>query len=318
MYDLNVVDLPQPCEAKQYDEAASRYAAAVKSRAIAVYQIGDPRYPGISPLDLLVITDHVGVDNRFFFSALQRLPSRHHALLVREPYVLPPWSLRVMQHTPHVVRRLGGGRDVIAAYAWAGEPGERWCRMLEAYCAYSAFCQSVSRSGELKGREALAEALSLASVLQDARMLLPDAQIPDYESPVEQICATFFDANGKAADNVRDVWRLFAAAFSAFDEALRRHIGASNTPECVARVRSRLAGDEECADFDREYAFRRARDIDGYHQELASLGFPFGQLFPSAAYPAAMRPLPAMPLLDVFVRHAYRLRRRITEYAAGT
>ncbi len=77
---MNVVDLPKPCTSALYDDAAARYASAVKGRAVAVYRTGHVRYPGLCGLDLIVVVDRIGVDNRFFFSALQRLPERYHRL----------------------------------------------------------------------------------------------------------------------------------------------------------------------------------------------------------------------------------------------
>ena len=96
---MNVVDLPEHATRGLYDEAISRYAAMVKGRAVGVHRVGNVRYPGLSDIDLLVVTEHEGVDNRYFFSALQRLPQRFHRLFLHEPFILPAWSLRVMRST---------------------------------------------------------------------------------------------------------------------------------------------------------------------------------------------------------------------------
>jgi hypothetical protein len=311
---MNVVDLPQPCTHGVYDEAVTRYAAMVKSRAVAVYHTGHVRYPGLSDIDLIVVTDHVGVDNRFFFSALQRLPRRYHRLFLHEPFILPAWSLRVMRYTTHNAPKLIAGRDVIAPFRPSTEPDERWCRMLESYCAYAAFALKQRRVQQLKGRQTIAVASALRYMLADADALLPGAAADRYVNEIEAIRRSFFD--GDPVEHVRAAWTLFSGAFDRFDTMLRAHLGAATTEDAVDAARARLLGEQPCADFSQEYAFRRARDIDGYHQELASLGFPFGHLFFVAAHPQAAHAA-SMPVVEGLLRNLYRVRRRLTEYAAG-
>jgi hypothetical protein len=311
---MNVVDLPQPCTHSLYDEAVTRYAAMVKNRAVSVYQTGHVRYPGLSDIDLIVVVEHVGVDNRFFFSALQRLPQRYHRLFLHEPFILPAWSLRVLRYTTHYAPKLLAGRDVLAPFTPGNEPDERWCRMLESYCAYAAFATKNRRAQQLKGRQTIAVANALRYLLSDAAVLLPQAANDAYVNEIERIRRTFFDED--AVECVRAAWSLFASAFDRFDETLREHVGAATTEEAVEIARLRLRGELACADFDREYAFRRARDIDGYHEELASLGFPFGHLFFVAAHPQTAQSA-GTPVVEMLLRNLYRVRRRITEYAGA-
>jgi hypothetical protein len=277
---MQVVDAPRPRNAALCDEAVSRYADLVKSRAISIHRVANA---------LLVVTGHVALDNRFFFSAMDRLPSRYHPCFPHEPYILPAWSLRVVQYTPHAARDLVAGRDVIAPYTPNEGRNERWCRTLESYCACAVFYESVMRSQLLNGRH----------LMEVARTLLPDA---GEETGEEQIRAT---------------WERFCSAFERFDGTIRELFGAGSTANAVARARNCIAGNEEIEQLDREYAFRRARDIDGYHQELASLGFPYGDLFPVEAYPDAVRAMPAKPIVGSLVSQMYRLRKRLSEYTAA-
>jgi len=136
---MNVIDLPDPSTRGLYEEAISRYAAIVKSRAVGVHRLGDVRYPGLCDIDLLVVVEHEGLDNRYFFSALRRLPQRFHRLFLHEPFVLPAWSLRVLRYTTHRARKLIAGRDVLKPYTSSDEPAERWCRMLASYCSCAGF-----------------------------------------------------------------------------------------------------------------------------------------------------------------------------------
>lgn len=313
---MNVIDIPQPANHALYEEAVARYAAMVKSRAVGVHQVGHVRYPGLSDIDLIVVTDHVGVDNRYFFSALQRLPERYHRLFLHEPFVLPAWSLRVMRYTTHYSPKLVGGRDVLSPFRPDDEPDERWCRMLESYCAYAAFAAKNRRAQQLKGRQTIAVASALRYLLFDAATTLPEAADEQYVNEIEALRRSFFEPESDAVERVRTAWTLFSAAFDRFDAILRERLGAATTEQAVELARALLSGDEASAYFDRDYAFRRSRDIDGYQQELASLGFPYGHLFFVAAHPPARTP-PAGSVLDTLLHNVYRVRRRITEYAAG-
>jgi hypothetical protein len=286
---MQVVDLPRPCDEELRDEAFSRYAALVKSRAIAVYRVDD---------GVLVLTTHIALDNRFFFSALERLPSRHQRCFLREPYILPAWSMRVVQYTSHSPRRLIAGRDVLEPYVSDDGPNERWCRKLEWYCACATFNASVNDSQILNARHLMGAVRDLACAAPDEASLLTKIA-SDADEP-----------------QIRKAWDGFCAAFERFDRSIRASLGVAPDGDALSKARNCLAGEESCEHFDREYAFQRARDIDGYHQELASLGFPYGHLFAMAAYPATIR-MPGMSVVDSVVSQIYRLRRRLTEYAAA-
>lgn len=314
---MNVIDIPQAASHALYEEAIARYAAMAKSRAVGVHQVGHVRYPGLSDIDLIVVTDHVGVDNRYFFSALQRLPERYHRLFLHEPFVLPAWSLRVLRHTTHYAPKLIAGRDVLSPFRPSDEePEERWCRMLESYCAYAAFATKNRRAQQLKGRQTMAVSSALRYLLFDAATTLAQAADEQYVNEIEALRRNFFEPGSDPVERVRTAWTLFSNAFDRFESVLREHLGTSTTEQTVERARALLCGDETCEHFDRDYAFRRARDIAGYQQELASLGFPYGHLFFVAAHPPA-RTAQAGSVLDKVLQNVYRVRRRLTEYAAG-
>lgn len=309
---MNVVDLPHPSTHAIYEEAISRYAAMVRSRAVGVHRIGNPRYPGLSGIRLLVVTDRVSVDNRFFFSATHRLPERYHRLFLSEPFILPAWSLRVLRYTTHVAGGLVAGRNVLQPYAPSDEPGERWCRLLESYCEYAAFVASARTAQLLKARHTLEIAARFRHALANASGLIPEAANQRYCNEIESIRRTFFEGGEDRVERVRSAWEIFSAAFDQFDAVLRERLSSRSTEHAVAAARARLLAEETCDYFDRDYAFRRARDIDGYFQELASLGFPFGHLFFVAAHPGAPRALPAAPILDTVLYNVYRVRRRLS------
>lgn len=313
---MNVVDVPQPCSQTLYDEAVARYAGMVRSRAASVHQVGCTQYPGLSHVALIVVTDHVGLDNRFFFSAQHRLPERYHRLFLHEPFILPAWSLRVMRYTKHYARRLITGRETLAAYRPSDDRNERWCRMLESYCGFAALAHRNRRAQHVKGRETLAAAASLRHVFREAAHVFPQAADLTYLNAVDVIRRRFFDEGNDPVEQIRAAWDLFAGAFDRFDAVMQLHLGAKDTQEAVHIARARLRGEQECSDFDREYAFRRACDISGYQHELASLGFPFGHLFSVAAHPLSVQAPRAVSVVETLLRNLYHVRRRLTERVA--
>lgn len=311
---MNVTELPKPATQSLYDEAATRYADLVKARAIGVYRVGSVRYPGLSDAALLVVTDRHAIDNRYFFSALARLPQRYHHIFLNEPFILPVWSLRVMRHTAQRAPALLAGRNVLEAFVPTDEPDERWCRMLEAYCSYFSFRSESNEAQTLQGRRTVAMASGMRFLLNDAAATLGTGDPEKYAARIDALRERFY-SYADPADGVIEAWNLFNAALAGFEKALFARL-----PQCASdpagAARDLLRGERECDAFDREYAFRRAREIDGYNQELASMHLPFGHLFSVAAHPpAAYAQEPVLPMLGDMVRNFYRVRRRLSEYA---
>ena len=311
-----VTDLPQPSNHALYDQAITRYAELVRPRALAVYRVGHVRHPGVSDVDLLVVTDRMSLDNRHYFSALERMPEKFLPLFLHEPYVLPAWSLRIIQHTTHYKPALLSGRDLLRPYAPQDSNEERWCRMLESYCSYADFAAQTRSEKTLSGRRAMTVANSYRYLVADSERIFPVPGSASYAQEVDRIGESFFK-RPNPADGVLEAWNLFAAHFDRFDAALRERLQTGSPEQTLQAVHKLLRGEHEFPGFDREFAFRRARDIDGYHQELASLGFPYGQLFFAAAHPLAVRALPEPPVVTNLMRNLYRMRRRLFEYAGA-
>lgn len=313
---MNVTDLPRPADRSEYDEAVARYADMVKSRAISVYRVGNVRYPGLSDIDLLVVADSCNVDNRYFYSAMQRMPRRYLRLFLHEPFILPAWTLRVMRHTTHYAPQLLAGRDVIRAFGPSDEPDERWCRMLEGYCTYARFAARVRETQTLAGRMTVAVASAFRFPLRDAHTLWTDVDHEGYAQEIDALRAGFFERERPEAA-VEDAWELFSRAFDAFDARLQSHFGTSDAEETQRMARSVIRGEREIPYLDREYAFERVRAIDGYHHDLASMGFPYGHLFFVAAHPGALQLRDTGSVVGSMVRNVYRVRRRLEEFAGA-
>jgi hypothetical protein len=311
---MNITNLPEPATPADYDEAITRYAGLVQARAFSVYRLGTIRTSGITPAEVLVVVDRQGIDNRYFFSALERLPRRLVPVFLHEPYILPAWSLAVMQYTEHFAPALLAGREVLRAYTPLEDPSDRWCRLLEGYCGASAFYAQSVESGALSGRAMMAAAETMARLLRDAALVFGRTVAEDVSARLEGVAAAFFRRRDSEA-TVKDAWELFRQAVSVLDVQLCSALHLSPADSVVQAAQEILQGDREIDGLEREYAFLRARTIDGYHKDLASLGFPYGNLFPNAAYPRAARALTAAPLMSRVVRSFYHVRRRFDEYA---
>jgi hypothetical protein len=236
-------------------------------------------------------------------------------MFVHEPYILPAWSLRVMRHTAHSAPVLLAGRDVLEGFPPSDEPAERWCRMLEGYCSSARFVARVNESGTLKGRLAAAVASRFRYTLAEAQLLLSGIDAEQYGNDIDAMSARFFEREDHYAA-VNQFWTHFVRGFQTLDAALRDRLEACSADDAFSKARAALRGDVETALFDREYAFRRAQAIDGYHKDLASMGFPYGHLFFIAAHPGAVHAKSASAVSEV-VRNLYRVRRRLEEYVGA-
>jgi hypothetical protein len=310
---MNVADTPRPIRREDYDEAIARYAKMVEGRAIAVYRVGNVRYPGLSDLDLLVVTDRAAFDNRYFFSALQRMPRRLLPVFLHEPFILPAWCMEVLRHTTHYAPALVTGNDVIREFRPNDDSSERWCRMLESYCSYSTFAARVRKGDTVFGRLTVAVASAFRYLLGDAAHLFSGIDTQAYAQEMDALRAGFFD-NRDPADAVRRAWTIFSEHFDRYDLMLREHLRASSAEEGLASARALLRGETPAELFDSEYATRRALTIRKYYDGLQTLGFPYGSLFFIAAHPDGVRTLPQTPAATL-IRNLYRVRRRLSEYA---
>jgi hypothetical protein len=310
---MNVVDVPRPIPREDYDEAIARYANLVEGRAVAIYRVGNVRYPGLSDLDLLVVADRVAFDNRYFFSALQRMPRRLLPVFLHEPFILPAGCLDVLRHTTHYAPVLVAGQDVVRDFRPNDDSAERWCRMLESYCSYNTFAARVRKSDTVFGRLTVAVTSAFRYLLGDAAHLFSGVDPQAYAQEMDALRAGFFE-NADPSVAVRHAWNVFTGYFDRYDAMLRERLRASTAEEALETARALLSGEAPSELFDSEYALLRAQTIRRYYDGLRTLGFPYGSLFFIAAHPDGIRVLPHTPV-ETLIRNFYRVRRRLSEYA---
>lgn len=310
---MNVVDLPQFIPREWYAEAIERYVDRVTARSVAVYQVGNVRFPGLSDIDLLVIPKRASVANRHSFSARQRLPRKYLPLFLHEPFILPRESAELIENTT-LRPVLLSGEDVLAGYRRIENPDEQWCRLLEAYCSYAAFRQRVESSGVLPGRLTVAVASALRFTLAQIDALFGTAKVPAYAEQADALRARFFE-RADARRGVLDLWELLHAGLAGVEDCLRDVLRLSSQEEPIAAVQHLLSGAKSDPHIDRAYVARRTARVYEYHRRLAALGFPYGHVFFVAGYPEAVRlSAPASPSAR-FALAVHRMWGRLDRYA---
>jgi hypothetical protein len=312
---MNVIELPQPAPRELYDEAIARYVKMVRARAIAVYRVGNVHFPGLSDIDLLVVTDRKAFDSRYYFSALQRLPRRFLPLFLHEPFILPAHCAEVMRHTTHYAPVLLSGQDAVRAFPPSDTEDERWCRMLESYCSYSVFAERVRTNERLRARFTIAVTSAFRYLLGDAAKLFDGIDPADYAAQMDAIRSEFFTSEHPQT-LVLHAWERFSKRFQEFDTMLRERLGTHARMETIERARALLRGEISTELFDSSYAMKRARTIERYYDGLRALGIPYGGLFFIAAHPEALRSIPETPVTTL-VHNYYRVRRTLAEYAGA-
>jgi hypothetical protein len=279
---VKIIELPVPLEGWLYHDAVARYACAVHDRSAAVYLIGNVSYPGLSDLDLLVVTDVARPDNEQYFSYRERLPQRDFPLFLHEPFILPARVLNVMRYTSHDRRALVAGKDILAGVSSEEGDHERWCRLLEGYCNYRSFADTIVNRAIMRGRHAVAVASSMRFTLRHADCVLGTALATPYASSIDAIRARFFKHD--PYDAVLEVWEIFMEAFGALEKALAERLSLSRGEHCEQFARRFFSGLVSVSGVDPAYVQERNAAIERYHRALASLQVSYGHLFFLAAH----------------------------------
>ncbi len=311
---MNVNSLPEPAARSMYEEATGAYTALVRSRARAIYQVGNVRFPGLSDIDLLVVPERPAGDNQYFFSAFHRVPKRFLRLFLHEPFVVPPSALAVMRHTTHAKPKLLHGEDVLAAYRPDENDNERACRLLESFCSYERFTLRSRESGTLNGRWAMAIMSAFRFLLADFDAVFGAASAAVYGERIDALRADAFDRGVQAA--VESAWDTFGEHFDVVASALAEELDCRLEP--IAPVaRDILRGIRPFRTLSPNYLAARHAAIEHYHDELERFGFPFGHLFAVAAYEGSLRTVLPAPQVKYVTRNFYLLQRRLRERRRG-
>jgi hypothetical protein len=312
---LDLYDLPSRVDRSLYDDAMHEYANAVAPRAEAVYLTGNISYPGLSDLDLVVVTSCRCADNAQFLSSMYRLPARYKPILLHDPLVIPANHKHVLQYTNHCNLRLIAGNDVLSGTTFVDSPAERWCKLLEEYCTYAEFFDSVESTARCRGRRLIAKASALRFGLRDMDNLCATSLALEYEHQIDAIRADYFSR--EPIETLKNIWGKFKAAYLEWSMALREMLPLNQNESIQDFARRVFSGAGKFDKVPAEYARRRSAEIDRYHDELAHLRIPFGQIFFWEAHGKRSRIYRQSTLNNTIYRAKYKVQRLLAASASN-
>jgi len=282
---MKFTDFPHRLDASMYDEAVERYGRAVSSRAVAVYQGGRVRFPGLSDIDLLVIVDDRPVwDNEEFFSPFVRLPRRFHELFHHRPHFVPRSCIDALSYSTFAYtsrtgadglvvdtgfrRRLIAGDDVIAK-AWPS-PNDSWyfCSLFETAIAARLRFDHYRASAHLSVRRLASMAATFRFPLRQLDELNGTAYEHAYSAIVDRARTELLDARGDVSAAAGVLFTLYAATLSAFERSIGELAQARPDEPAVHAAREILAGRRTIAAIDPAYFAARRAAIRSYFEGL--------------------------------------------------
>lgn len=287
MHNQPVVDrlkeFPTPIDTSVYEQAAALYAQRVGARALALYQVGNINYPGLSDLDLLLVVRDMRIDNVQFFSVYRRLPPRFHGLFLHEPFVVPLDCLDILRFTTHTRRQLLVGKDLASAITSESSGAEAWCRLFEGLCTHQAFLDNVRRTRIVRVRHMTAVANSLRFSIGFFDAIAATSWAKTYGSSLDTLKQSLLtDCLSEAV--ALQIFDHYYGTFQNLTVSIRERLSLPQTEDVVAYAKQFLRGDREVSGVDPEWARQRYQAIERYHAALARLKFSYGYLFFLAAY----------------------------------
>lgn len=313
---LNLFDYPQKVERTLYEEAAHSYAAKVSKRSRAVYIVGNITYPGLSDLDLLVVTGARGADNAQYFSPVHRLHQRFDPVFLHGPLVVPSTATDVVRFTTHGRRQLLFGEDVLADCAFLETAAEQWCKVLEGYCTYAAFVRLAESEEPLRARRLIAKASSLRFTLRQVDALCSAGMAPAYVAAIDELRAGYFTSEPATA--MAAVWHLFRDAYDRMTTVLRTRLPVA-TDESIDDFARRLFCRDaffECVP--QTYLEERCSAVDRYQSALRRLDIPFGQIFFAEAHGNRWSLYRQPSMQSSFYRARYKIERMLDARTAAS
>jgi hypothetical protein len=200
--------LPVRCPAGDYDEVVDRYVKRARQVAgvIGVARFGNVSAPGISDLDLVVITEPHLAQGAAALLSVARLPEFDRELMLHDPVVVPEENIgHVFDHLDVPQLTTVWGR-VPAAPPPAGQEG-RWRRLsilLEWLPSFQVYFAKLAASRRVDVRWALPVLHSIRYSVALASEFLGDDFLSDrsLSQEVEQLRSEWFDL-GCDAERVR-------------------------------------------------------------------------------------------------------------------
>lgn len=259
------------------------YAQRVEARALAVYQVGNVKYPGLSDLDLLLIVRDAKLDNVQFFSVYRQLPKSFHGLFLHEPFIVPFDCLDILRFTTHTRRHLLRGDDLVSEILSESSSGETWCRLFEGLCTHQSFLVSVAKTATIRVRHMTAVANSLRFSLGFFDAIAATDLAATYGSKLDSLKQAML-ADCLSRGVALQILEQYYDAFQNLTQLVRSRLTLSPQEDLITFGKQFLKGERDVLGVDATWVRQRYQAISKYHLALARLKVSYGYLFFLAAY----------------------------------
>lgn len=298
MDESSFYDFPCGIEPELYDEAVALYASCVAPRVLALYHVGNVRFPGLSDVDLVAVVERKAWDNDRFFSPFRRLPRRYHAVFRHSPQIVPAKAMNAVRvaSASHVAasgpddipegfgskRRLIAGTDVLGDRVALLSPEWLRCAVAEALVTFRRAHDRLNAQPSMSVRALAARAVTLRYPTKHVGRLTGTDAFDDYARDVDRWRAILVDAYSSQSDRcvaAREMHAAFTAAVDEFERLTRALLMIPADKETTAAARAMLAGFAPMPGVSSAYIAARLRIMGQYIESLRELGFATGCIF---------------------------------------
>lgn len=323
------INFPTAIDRSVYERAVRTYVAAVRSRASAIYHVGNVRFPGLSDIDLVVVVNTSAWDNNQFFSPYVRLPKQYTRLFHHEPRFLPETCIDAitysscvhastgpaMDQIPTVFgsrRTLVHGTDVLGKRA-VDVTSESWqrCRLLETSFIFSRSRSEIVSEPAVDVVKLMSRATSLRYPMRHLHDLLCMSRDRGYEKHIDEARGRLLDATTTQTEKrkiVGDTYALFDTGVRRFEANIRTLFGIGRDETLSTAVMAMLAGERPAPGIEAEYLDARHAATALYQAQQRAYCLSAGSIFATKPLNGARKPY-VQPLSHrIFSGARWRLR----------
>ncbi len=303
------VRFPTALPLSAYETAVARYCDAVASRAGAVYQVGNVRFPGLSDIDLVVVVSRPVWDNNQFFSPFVRLPRHEQGLFHHEPRFLPATCLDTIAYSSCVHaaspndaragsafgsgRRLIAGSDLLGPLAVdVGSPDWQRCRVLEIAFTVQRVLGELAEPGSVDVVKLVSRATALRYPMRHLHDLLGVSPDAEYERRIDAARVALLEPQRTIAerhDVARTVHRMFEMAARRYIANVRTLFELRKDDDVQAAAAAILSGGRSGPGIDAAYIARRLNAAARYQAGQRAFCIGTGSIFATKPYNGAYR-----------------------------
>ncbi|MBC5827105.1 MAG: hypothetical protein GIW99_05410 [Candidatus Eremiobacteraeota bacterium] len=310
---MQFTDLPLKAPREWYDEAMDLYRGKVASRIKALYRVGNITYPGLSDLDLLLVTSESRLDNNQFFS-FERLPHRLHRLFLHQPFIIPADMTSIIEYTTHSRRELLYGDDIFDGSTSLENFTINYCRSLESFCHYRTYVARTRQRGWVSARMMIAVASAFRFSLADFALGETGISPQRYGERIDALRAAYYEEVSTPQALLQEAWSTLSGTVDDLERQLKERLPLRPGESSAEFAETFVNGQREVECLDESLVLRRRAIIEKYHRRLAQLRLSYGFLFYLTAYSRTLQPYRQRPLVRRIAQARYKPQRLIDEF----